>query len=530
METGMRTITKRGVAAFVGLIAVAGLAGCEDDPDNVLQPADPLERNISEGTVIGVEEGSQFAFRGIPYAAPPEGDLRFAPPEPLGGLDEPLQAESFGPACPQTAGTFGEPSQNEDCLYLNVYTPKADGDFPVMVWIHGGALTTGSGGPNYRPERLVDEGVVVVTINYRLGALGFLAHPALSDEAGASGDYGLMDQQMALRWVQDNIAAFDGDPDNVTIFGESAGGHSVLSQLASPGASGLFDKAIVQSGSYTPQQLTLAQAEALGADLADELGCSTVSCLRDLPVDEILAAQASSRIPNKRPDFLPLSIAEAISSEDFNQVPVMAGTNRDEGALFIGIEELTRGSAYTPSEYDDRIAALVGMPPDSSRVQAIINEYPLSDYDSTSRALTAVYTDFRFACDALFEARRLSLRVNTYAYEFADRDAPSLIPPGSFDYGAAHAFEIAYVLNTEEVMRLRGAGDAQIALSETMIQYWTSFAKTGDPNPDSGAEPFWPMFSADGDFMELDAPEPSLLSEDDFSTRHQCDPFWLAEN
>ncbi|GAB3680510.1 carboxylesterase family protein [Salinisphaera aquimarina] len=495
-----------------------------------------LQRETAQGAVVGVEEDRQLSFKGVPYAAAPTGERRFALPQPAPRRSQRLAANAFGSPCPQGGGTFGIPSTDEDCLFLNIYTPKADGSYPVMVWIHGGAFVTGSGGANYNPLRLVDKDVVVVTINYRLGAFGFLAHPALtaaSEDAG-SGDYGLMDQQAALQWVQDNIANFGGDPDNVTVFGESAGGHSVLSQLASPAAAGLFDQAIVESGAYSPGQRTLAQAESQGQQIADALGCRADSdvadCLRDASVEDIVAAQAAfDFIPNTRPQFLPNSIAQAIGSGDFNRVPVLEGTNRDEGELFIAIDELTRDAAFGPDDYRPRIAAALGAPKASAAVDAVAQEYPLADYSDTSHALAAIFTDSTFACNGLAQVGALSVNVNTYAYAFADRGAPSLLPPApSFpDYGAAHAYEISYVLNTEAAMRERGAGDDQIALSNAMIDYWTSFAKTGDPNPSAGDRPFWETFASNGNYQELVAPEPRRLSSSDFSARHHCD-FWQS--
>jgi len=517
-------------------VLTVGIAACSDSDSTVSLDgggeANALQRDTAQGPVVGVEQDGQLSFKGVPYAGAPTGELRFAPPQPAPERSQTLAADSFGSPCPQGGGTFGIPSTNEDCLFLNIYTPKADGSYPVMVWIHGGAFVTGSGGANYNPVRMVDKDVVVVTINYRLGAFGFLAHPALtaaSDDNG-SGDYGLMDQQAALQWVQDNIAYFGGDPDNVTVFGESAGGHSVLSQLASPEAAGLFDKALVESGSYAPTQLSLVQAEGLGSALASQLGCDDLVCLRNASVADILEAQSAfSFIPNTRPGILPNSIATSIASGNFNHVPVLAGTNRDEGQLFVAIDELTRGAALQPDDYRGALASNLGVAATDAMVTAVTDEYPLSDYTNTAHAVAAVYTDYRFSCNALAEAQGLSGQTPLWQYEFADRGAPSLLPaaPSFPDYGAAHAYEIVYVLNTEAAMRERGAGDDQVALSNAMIDYWTSFAKTGDPNPSSGDRPFWNAFASDddGDYQELVAPEPQALSGSDFSTRHHCD-FW----
>ena len=217
----------------------------------------------SDGAVRGLANGGVDEFLGIPYAAPPVGALRWRSPQPAARWFGVRNATQFGPHCPQLASPFGQASTSENCLFLNVFTSSrqsARRHNPVMVWIHGGALVTGES-DDYLPTKLVQDGVTVVTINYRLGALGFLAHPALADAKGQSGDYGLMDQQAALRWVKRNIASFGGDPRNVTIFGESAGGLSTLSQVASPQARGLFEKAIVESGSYNLTQASLSSAE-----------------------------------------------------------------------------------------------------------------------------------------------------------------------------------------------------------------------------------------------------------------------------
>ncbi len=228
----------------------APIAGGPSDPSGPSGPSGPatLSTTVAQGDVRGIElEAGVLAFRGIRYGAAPVGELRFASPAPAPSWSGTLElTDAFGSACPQAESPFGEASITEDCLYLNVYRPTEPGDYPVMVWIHGGAFIYGSGGPSYEPSRLVQEGVVVVTLNYRLGALGFLPHTALGDT-----NFGLQDQQLALKWVRDNIAAFDGDPDNVTIFGESAGGHSVLSQLASPAQRGCSTRLSYRAGRIT---------------------------------------------------------------------------------------------------------------------------------------------------------------------------------------------------------------------------------------------------------------------------------------
>ena len=324
----------------------------------------------ADGAVRGMSTSAADEFLGIPYAAPPVGPLRWRPPQPAAPWAGVRDATAFAPHCAQSASPFGQASTSENCLFLNVFTPpgaaRGNRSLPVMVWIHGGALVTGESN-DYDPTKLVSNGTIVVTINYRLGALGFLAHPALaSHPGGPSGDYGLMDQQAALRWVQRNIGQFGGNRRNVTIFGESAGGLSVLSQLASPGARGLFAKAIVESGAYDLTQAPLATAEAAGEAFATSAGCAsqTAACLRSLPVSTILANQtASGYTPDIDGQVLTQSIGTALSSGQFNRVPVIDGTNHDEWRLFVAESEL-EGAPVTAANYQDMIASTLGVTPD----------------------------------------------------------------------------------------------------------------------------------------------------------------------
>ncbi|MBA1149068.1 carboxylesterase family protein [Ectothiorhodospiraceae bacterium WFHF3C12] len=530
-----------------GLILVGALSACggsDNDDDDENQASGPTA-STAQGTVEGVEEDTMLAFKGIPYAAPPVGDLRWQPPEPPADRGEILQANEFGGSCIQPASTFGAAESTEDCLYLNVYRPKAEGNYPVMVWIHGGSLETGSGGGSYDPTRLVGEDMVVVTINYRLGILGFLAHPELTTEGnGASGNYGIMDQRAALEWVQSNIASFGGDPNNVTIFGESAGGHSVLTHLVSPASEGLFHKVIVQSGSYQPTQRTLGTAESWGSGIATDLGCDTaddvLQCLRDTPAEDFIAAQDAndySFYPNTRQDTYPNTIADGVASGQIAQVPVMLGSNMDEYRLFVALAELSGGDLTdNESTFRSQISGLTGIPTGSATMDGIVSAYPWNTaaYDNdVSLAFSAVGTDAVFACNSLDHARSLSSYVPTYKYEFSDRDAPSIIgdPTNySFDLGAAHAFEIQYVFGgSEAVLSAIGMDADQVSLANTMVKYWSRFAKFGNPNG-SGEPPFWPSFSAgSGEIMELAPAAVGTQTESNFNTVHRCDSVWLAD-
>ena len=323
------------------------------------------------GLVQGKVAGAADEFLGIPYAAPPTGALRWAPPQPAAHWSGTRPATSFAPHCPQSASPFGLASTSEDCLFLNVFRPAhGPANRPVMVWIHGGALVTGES-DGYDPANLVRRGVVVVTINYRLGALGFLADGALAAQPGGpAGNYGLMDQQAALRWVHRNIARFGGDPHNVTIFGESAGGLSVLSQVVSPGARGLFQRAIVESGAYALTEQPLARAEQAGAAFAAKTGCAkgtdaeTAACLRGLPVATILASQnATGYQPDLDGSVLTQSIGTALASGQFSRVPIINGSNHDEWRLFVALDTLTGQPPVTAANYVTSISNELGLPP-----------------------------------------------------------------------------------------------------------------------------------------------------------------------
>ncbi|MEV4313725.1 carboxylesterase family protein [Actinocrispum sp. NPDC049592] len=468
------------------------------------------------GLVRGVATDSSDQFLGIPYAAPPTGALRWQPPQPAARWHGIRDASKFGAACAQPAGPFGRASDSEDCLYLNVYTPSRPAyGRPVMVWLHGGGLVSGSG-DLYDPTGLVRNGTVVVTINYRLGAFGFLAHAALADKPGGpSGNYGLMDQQAALRWVERNIARFGGDSRNVTIFGESAGGLSVLSQLASPTARGLFDRAIAQSGAYALTQRSLQSAEAAGQAFATAASCAdqSAACLRGLSVAAVLAHQNQDGYePNIDGKVLTQSIGTAFASGQFARVPVINGSNRDEWRLFVAQAELA-GQRVTADNYFASIQQVLNVPAQVANV--IAAQYPLSAYPSPPLALSAVGTDAIFACPALKVDTVLSKYVPTFGYEFNDENAPPLLPPVSFPQGAAHGTELEYLFK----LPIGGAlSPDQERLAAAMRQAWTTFAASGRPPA------VWPKFTpATQPLLSLVPPKPQV--ETDFATVHKC-AFW----
>ena len=534
-----RAFTSRlllGVAA-IGVFTLISVANASADNSS-------HRRSIAfteSGLVIGSTTGGVDQFLGIPYAAPPVGALRWRPPKRYGFFPGfALQATQFGSACTQPGGI-----SSENCLFLNVFRSEeewGEGErrgLPVMVWIHGGGLIDGSS-TAYNPELLVKKGVIVVTINYRLGYLGFFAQSAIDAEGHLNGNYGLMDQQFALKWVRKNIAGFGGDPHRVTIFGESAGGQSVYAQLASPLAAGMFGGAIAESGSYAEFQnyfsnvVTLAQGETTGsrsvpsgAAIADSVGCTsqTASCLRAVPASTMIAQEPFPLYPFVDGRLLTQTISAAFASGEFNQVPVISGTNHDEYRLFVATGfDLVGKPILTSAEYDTATTALWGPalgPP-------VLASYPFASYPFGGEALGASGTDGVFSCPARNADQSLSKFVPTYTYEFNDENAPpaQALFGGllTFPLGAYHSAELPYLFPGVDVFGLPVTlSSQQMQLSDAMVSYWTKFAKTGDPN--SFEEPFWSPYSASSDeFQSLIPPTPVV--ESNFNTGHRCSAFW----
>lgn len=544
---------------FYGLTAVVGLIGWSADAAAAvvstpggLFPAAAYSGTSANGVSI---------FRGIRFAAPPVGNLRWAPPAPPAAASGTVDATTFGSACPQLASPFGVASTNEDCLFLNVYVPgtvSSTNRLPVMVFYYGGAFVSGSASL-YDPTELVTQGkAIVVTVNYRLGVLGYMASPELSATSanGVSGNYGLLDQQFALKWVRQNITAFGGNPSDVTIFGESAGGFSTCALLVAPSANGLFQRALTESGPCGFPLPTLAAAQTIGTTFTNAVGCANssaatvVSCLRSLSTSEVLANQPSAAallaspsgltafFPNVDGKIIPQQPETAIAFGQFNKVPVIEGTNKDEGRLFIALAfDLLRGSPLTAAEYPAQIQAAAaaitqqlanGGTPSSTTTdiltQEILNEYPLSNFNSPDEALATVLTDGTFSCPALVTDELLSLQVPTFAYEFADRNAPMLfLPPVSFPYGATHTDELQFLFTNLGGVPSQLSAD-ETKLATTMKDYWTQFAKAGTPNALILREPFWPAFAiTNPQIQSLVAPTP--FPRLDFSAQHHCG-FW----
>jgi para-nitrobenzyl esterase len=516
-------------AAAVALLTVAGCYA------SMAQTAgQDVTISTDKGPVAGRVATEVQAFLGIPYAAPPVGELRFRAPAPHPPWAEPLQANTFGSACPQSA-RLRSPSTNEDCLFLNIWAPTRGTRHPVLVFIHGGSFNAGSGGavpggPSYAGADIVAKsGAVVVTINYRLSVLGYLAAEALDAENPdhVSGNYGLQDQQAALSWVHRNIESFGGDPANVTLFGESAGGISVLYQLVSPAASGLFQRAIVESAN-DGTSLPRADAERREVPLIKSLGCdpADLTCLRHLPVETIVNSGLSVG-PAIDGHTVPQQPVAAFAAGQFNHVPVIIGTNTNEGTYFLDVAALSVQHALTPADYDAVIAGNYTQEA-ASQIKAA---YPVDSYPTPGQALSAITTDSFFACPSDAVRAALTGNASVFGYEFTQPDPVTNFPlptPLGISLGQAHTTELAYVFGHD------GAGAPlsghDLTLSDTMIGFWTSFAATGNPNNDrqegQGANhPVWPAYQTETpNLIKLGTPIAVTAA---FATDHRC-AFWKS--
>jgi para-nitrobenzyl esterase len=448
---------------------------------------------VEGGMISGAAADGISSYKGIPFAAPPVGELRWKAPQPVVAWEGVRECKDFGPECPQTPYPQGSlyysppQKQSEDCLYLNVWTGAKDGEKrPVMVWIHGGALTRGSGSTRvYDGTAFVKKGVVLVTINYRLGPLGYLAHPELTAESPnhASGNYGVLDQVAALKWVQKNIAAFGGDPRRVTIFGESAGSWSVNVLVASPLAKGLFHRAIGESGgqfgpmAYLKEDRNkMASAEKVGAAFAKAAGADSIKALRAVPAEKIVEVANNDTEgrkfrsqPNVDGWVLPDEVRNIFAQGKQNDVPVIVGSNANE------MTSLTTPAALpkTVEDYRKRVGAQYGEA--AKEFDAV---YPVKTEADIAAAYLGGLRDVTFTLQMRTWARQTATgRSKAYLYFFSH--APP--NPNSKYLGAYHAGEIAYVFNNlNRQNTAMGADDFK--LSEMMMSYWVNFATTGDPN------------------------------------------------
>ena len=488
--------------AFALALAVSGLAFAANDAIKV-----------DGGLISGTTADGVRSFKGIPFAAPPVGDLRWKAPQPVVAWEGVRKCETFGPECPQApypAGSmYASPpqKQSEDCLYLNVWTAAKSGEKrPVMVWIHGGALTRGSGANRvYDGTAFAKKGVVLVTINYRLGPLGYLAHPELTSESQqhSSGNYGVLDQIAALKWVQKNIAVFGGDAKNVTIFGESAGSWSVNTLMATPLAKGLFHRAIGESGgSFGPMaflkedRTRLSAAEKVGAAFAKAAGADSLKALRALSADKIIdvfnndtEGKKFRTSPNVDGWVLPDEIRNIFAKGKQNDVPVIVGSNANEMSTLTVPASVPK----TIEDYRKRIEPLYG---EATRDFDAL--YPVKSDADVPAAYLGSLRDVTFTLPMRTWARMTATgRSKAYLYSFS-HVAPN---PNSKYLGAYHASEISYVFNNLNPQNAM-LQEVDHKLAETMSNYWVNFAKTGDPNG-KGLPKWTPYNASDEPYMDF---------------------------
>ena len=578
-----RTIRWRrraGMGLLTSIVMVFGVAVTDAMADS---PTPVIE--TTSGPVRGLSNGVVNKFQGIRFANSTAGANRWTPPTAPARSHTVFDATTPGSPCPQHVNQFSPPPPfSEDCLFLNVITPVASEDddgLPVWIFIHGGALVTGTGA-TFDPSVLVStHKIIIVTINYRLGALGWLANPALDDN-GIAGNYGLMDQQLAFKWVRDNIEHFCGNPNRVTIDGESAGGLSTSSNLASPTAKRLFHAAIIESGAYMLFTVrSVAAQEALGTAFATAVGCTgtnaqIAACLRNTPVAALVAAQgAINTSPTAGTTILPQGLADAFGSGNFNRVPVMQGTNLNEGTLF---EPFAFDPTFTfvPGgraqflvdhgvlSFAQEVGLFFGLA-DPAKVGTLVALYPPANFPnpnnngnpSADEALGQIFTDITFTCRGLDSNQLLARFVPVHAYEFADPNAPDLFQPLiGFSYGASHAAELQYLFDAKT---LQGPADAAAnaaspapgaavqpppltaggqQLAAEMKAYWANFVRFHDPNGrreheeeddhdhhmDDRDLAFWPAFVGPAGSVQKLVPGPAQpFAITNFATEHNCD-------
>ena len=517
----MKHIAELIAGVIIGVIAIANLSFAQDLCTN---PVD-----TEQGKISGLAEKKLpvCVYKGVPYAAPPVGKLRWRPPEAPARRSEVLKADRFSAECIQGASDYPgvkKSPRSEDCLYLNIWRPQKSGAFPVMLWIHGGSLTSGSGiVPIYWGDRMAAEkDVVVVTINYRLGLYGFLAQRDLSkeDSVHSSGNYGLLDQIESLKWVKANIASFGGDPNNVTIFGESAGGWSVCNLLASPLAKDLFSKAVIESGGCDATA-TMEEGFKVGDGIVKDIGCQgadTLYCLRNKSVEQItlgLDAAKKQKLEEKKakggkskknnlldrdePQFkwvphidgwvLKETPIDALRSGRFNQVPLMVGSNKDEAKLFTmampGVRSLPKSTLnkMMVDNLGEEIAS------------DIEKSYPYQDYRKPADAVIDAIGDFALGCKCYEAAKSVSTFKPVYYYRFDYKK--HLLPNMA---GAAHSLEIPFVFDSLDrppasLVFAASQRNSAKKLVDSVESYWTNFAKTGDPNGQGLTA--WPKYDQD---------------------------------
>ncbi|MEV6237864.1 carboxylesterase family protein [Lentzea sp. NPDC051838] len=490
---------------LVPLVAAGLLAG------TTAAVADDSVVHTRYGALRGEVNGHTRVFEGIQYAV----SERWREPKPPKRWDGTRQATEPGPACAQLPGELPQGSTSEDCLYLNVTTPAKARNKPVIVWVHGGGFYMGAGS-NYDARRFAEQGdAVVVTVNYRLGIFGFFGMPGLE----GSGTFGLMDQQAALKWVRENIGAFGGDPRNVTLAGQSAGAMSVCAQLTSPEAAGLFDRAVMQSGSCASGWLdnfeyrgevaaTIFQPvkalEEHGTEIAHELKCADLACLRGMKAEELMPQHLAFIQPAYGTEVLPMYPGKAIREGQFHRVPVLSGTTKNEATPWAAAYD--GGKPMSAETFEAVVKETFGE--QANEVKAL---YPPEK--SAALAWAAVVTDRMWSCTQYETAKGLASKTRVYEYEFADPNPPKLSPiPPQMPLGAQHASDL---WDFFDLGRAPMFTDAQQRLSQKMIRDWSAFARTGI----SG----WPRFTANREHVQSFAPDD--IRPVDLAAEHHCE-FW----
>jgi para-nitrobenzyl esterase len=511
-----RTLFIPGILIMLSVACLAGEAWSDDFCTEPVMTSSGLVRGMSES------ETSTCVWRGIPYAAPPVGEHRWKSPEPHPGWSGVRDATEFGNRCMQK-GIFtlevqmAEEGMSEDCLYLNIWRPAKSGLFPVMVWIHGGGYYGGAANTGmYLGDRLAEAGeVVVVSMNYRLNIFGFFALPALREEDPnrATGGQGSLDQVAALKWVHENIAGFGGDPDNVTIFGESAGGMAICTMLATPLTRGLFQRAILESGGCE-QSRALEPGYKSAMETASKLGCDPddLKCLRELSARKVLekgsgGMPSMDAMPHHDGYLLTDTPLAMIRSGDYNKVPFMAGHNRDEFGKAL---KLIPGFYFTrPARYEKKLINAFKL--SAEEAKRLVELYPLSEFNN--RPVEAygrmLGVDAALACptyQGLSAAAEQQPDAYFYRFDYDD-----------FKYGkymgAAHCMEVPFIFNTmdrlpmNQLFKEKHIAEAR-ELQKIIQGYWVNFAHTGDPNKGPGTKglaalPHWPRFEPDSQKIQV---------------------------
>lgn len=527
-----RWVAGMSAAAIVALTATAGLPAVANfaSPSRGASsyPGQSPVVQTDKGAVQGAAKSMVTSFKGIPFAAPPTGDLRWKAPQPAAKWKGTRDATQFGASCVQGTGWdpgYDKPTLTEDCLYLNVYRPSdaSKKNLPVFFWIHGGGNTAGAGRDTNPDKFVTREDVVYVTINYRIGAMGYLVNPALEadNRDGSAGNFAILDQQAALRWVQKNIKAFGGNPNNVTVAGQSAGAGNTAVQLASPSARGLFDRAILQSGGGSPLR-TLPAARQSGEQFSTELGCPTgagqVDCLRSKSPTEILAAQAKVRqsgaVAGTR--VVPTDPIDLMKTGKLTDLPVLVGGTSDESqqSVFAAYDYLDK--PLTNEQLNTLISTTY--PNGADQIRAT---YPVANYKSPTVTWGAIQSDQR-ACRDQTLRDRLATNTKTYAYEFAEKNGPAFVSiwrlNTDYPFGATHVNDLGYLW--DYLGTALPFSTEQVDLSNQMISYWGSFARDGNPNVRFA--PTWPRYAPQGDLLQFAAPSAQWATHAQIDSSHNC--------